>query len=89
MEKEKLFEMAGEVYRNVPAYIDLARDRDIDIASLTEFGQLPIMEKKYMIDHEMGNIAPENNNTIYILMNYETQVDIIAGVVFPALGFQG
>ena len=59
MEKEKLFEMAGEVYRNVPAYIDLARDRDIDIASLTEFGQLPIMEKKYMIDHEMGNIAPE------------------------------
>ena len=37
MEKEKLFEMAGEVYRNVPAYIDLARDRDIDIASLTEF----------------------------------------------------
>ena len=59
MEKEKLFEIAGEVYRNVPAYIDLARDRDIDIASLTEFGQLPIMEKKYMIDHEMGNIAPE------------------------------
>ncbi|KXT49966.1 hypothetical protein HMPREF2531_02468 [Bacteroides intestinalis] len=37
----------------------------------------------------LGNIAPENNNTIYILMNYETQVDIIAGVVFPALGFQG
>ena len=48
MEKEKLFEMAGEVYRNVPAYINLARDRNIDITSLTEFGQLPIMEKKYI-----------------------------------------
>ena len=37
MEKEKLFEIAGEVYRNVPANIDLARDRDIDKASYTEY----------------------------------------------------
>lgn len=36
----------------------------------------------------LGNIAPENNNTIYILMNYETQVDIIAGVVFLLSAFK-
>ena len=31
MEKEKLFEMAGEVYRNVPAYVNYLLDKSVDI----------------------------------------------------------
>lgn len=59
MEKEKLFEMAGEVYRNVPAYVNYLLDKSVDINEITEFEDFPIIDKSVLLANQHACISPE------------------------------